>query len=43
MDDGEGITPEWSEAAVLELVGEDIEDIAIRLPARPEGLLCVAW
>ncbi len=41
--DGKGITADPSEAAVLEVAGEDIEDIEIRLPARPEDLPCVAW
>ena len=41
--DGKGITADQSEVAVLEVAGEDIEDIAIRLPARPEDLPCVAW
>ena len=41
--DGKGITADPSEAAALEVAGEDIEDIEIRLPARPEDLPCVAW
>ena len=41
--DGQGITADPSEAAVLEVAGEDIEDIEIRLPAKPEDLPCVAW
>ena len=39
--DGQGITAEQSEAAVLEVAGWDIEDIEIRLPARTEDLPCV--
>ena len=39
--DGQGITAKQSEAAVLEVAGWDIEDIEIRLPARPEDLPCV--
>lgn len=41
--DGKGITADQSEAAALEVAGEDIEDIEIRLPARLEDLPCVAW
>ena len=40
--DGKGITADLSEAEVLEVAGWDIEDIEIRLPARPEDLPCVA-
>lgn len=39
--DGQGITADPSEAAALEVAGEDIEDIEIRLPASPEDLPCV--
>ena len=39
--DGQGITADPSEAAVLEVAGWDIEGIEIRLPAKPEDLPCV--